>query len=65
MLSTNAIAILMLLLALACVIQCAAIVHITITSDRRFKKLEKLLASQDVEGARNGFGGEQADREAC
>ncbi len=40
MLSMNAIGILLLLLAVACVLQCAAIVHITINSNRRFKELE-------------------------
>ncbi|MEI3377151.1 MAG: hypothetical protein V8R08_04865 [Coriobacteriales bacterium] len=49
MLSMNAVAILMLLLAVACVIQCAAIVHIVVKSDRRFKDLERRLAQRGVE----------------
>lgn len=65
MLSMNAIGILMLLLAVACVLQCAAIVHITIKSDRRFKELEEHLRLQGAQKAPSTFGGELGDRGAC
>lgn len=65
MLSMNAITILILLLAIACVIQCAAIVHITIKSDQRFKELERRMALQGTEGRSDAPIWKGADREAC
>ncbi len=58
MLSMNAIGILLLLLAVACVLQCAAIVHITINSNRRFKELEGRLRLQESQEAPSAIGGE-------